>query len=144
MENIVIRKQDEIKVDQLTKNSTLTKEEQELNAAIMNSIEDFKEIQKQYDDFENNVIQNYEEIKEQREKQFSGFISSLKKVSKYDVKIKEIIEILEPVIEAYCFNYINDCEFDCITYEKIFSELNSVRVEKNVLELLKTIILKNN
>jgi hypothetical protein len=140
MENIDIRKQDEIIVDQLTNNSSITKEEQELNTAIMNSIQDLKQIQKEYDDFENNVIQNYEEIKQEREKQFNGFISSLKKVSKYDVKIKEIIEILEPVIEAYCFNYINECEFDCITYEKIFSELNSVRVEKSVIELLKTII----
>jgi hypothetical protein len=140
MENIVIRKQDEIIVDQLTNNSSITKEEQELNTAIMNSIEDFKEIQKQYDDFENNVIQNYEETKQQREKQFSGFIASLKKVSKYDVKIKEIIEILEPVIDAYCFNYINECEFDSITYEKIFNELNGVRLEKSVVELLKTII----
>ena len=140
MENIVIRKQDEIKVEQLTNNSTLTKEEQELNAAIMNSIEDFKEIQKQYDDFENNAIQNYEKTKQQRENQFCGFMNSLKKVSKYDVKIKEIIEILEPVIDAYCFNYINECEFDSITYEKIFNELNSVRVEKSVIDLLKTII----
>ena len=76
-----------------------------------------------------------------RKKQFAGLLHDMDKVSRFDSQIKEIYNIIEPIIESYCFQFIHSYEFDKITYEKIFTTLSSIRTNKQGIELLKTVII---
>jgi hypothetical protein len=139
-----IRKPDDIKIDNLLEESAFLSEDQEINMAILASIQDCKNYQKQQDEFENDIVEKYNVAREEREKQFQPFCNSLKKLAKYDKKIEEIVEIVNAIIDSYCLGIFQHCEIDGETYNKIFGELASVRVDKNAVELLKTIVQKNN
>jgi hypothetical protein len=140
-----IRQPDSIKLDRLLdESSTILTEEQEISMAILASIQDCQIYQKQQDDFETNIVEKYNVTRIEREKQFQPFCNTLKKLVKYDKKIEEIFEIVNAIIESYCLGIFEHFEIDDITYEKIFKELGSVRIDKNALELLKTIVQKNN
>ena len=76
-----------------------------------------------------------------RKKQFACLLHELDKVSRFDNQIKEIYNIIEPIIESYCFQFIVNYEFDKITYEKIFTTLSTIRTNKKDIELLKTVII---
>ena len=65
----------------------------------------------------------------------------LNRLIKFDKDIKEIYEIIEPIIDSYCNQYIEVVELDLITYEKIFKVIGTVRTDKKNIELLKTILL---
>ena len=60
----------------------------------------------------------------------------------YDGEIRNIYEIIDPVIESYSGRYIEFVEFDEITYDKIFKELGKIRTDQKNIENLKTIIIK--
>lgn len=140
----IIRKPDEVKVEQLIDNtdsllSPLT-EEEEINMSILNSIKDQREIQKQHDEYESNVLREYEEMKMEREKQTKGIIDVLKKLAKFDKKVDETLYLIESITYAYCSGYMNNCVLDAITYDNIFNELSSIRIDKVLIETLKTII----
>jgi hypothetical protein len=139
-DNDNIRKPDDIKIDNLLEESAFLSEDQEINMAILASIQDCKNYQKQQDEFENDIVEKYNVAREEREKQFQSFCNSLKKLAKYDKKIEEIVEIVNAIIDSYCLGIFQHCEIDGETYNKIFGELASVRVDKNAVELLKTIV----
>ena len=93
------------------------------------------------DDFETKIM--YESLREteNRKKQFASLLHDIDKVSRFDSQIKEIYNIIEPIIESYCFQFIVNYEFDKITHAKIFTTLSTIRTSKNDIELLKTIII---
>jgi hypothetical protein len=57
--------------------------------------------------------------------------------------MKEIYEIIEPIIDSYCAQYITQCEIDSVTHDRIFKVIGNVRTNKNAIELLKKIIIKS-
>ena len=67
----------------------------------------------------------------------------MNKLLRFDKDIKEIYEIIEPIIESYCAQYTEIIELDDVTYEKIFKVLGTIRTNKNNIELLKTILIRN-
>jgi hypothetical protein len=141
-DNDNIRKPDSVKIDRLLDEPSFLSEEQEISMAILASIQDCQHYQKQQDDFETDIVEKYNVAREEREKLFNPFCNALKKLVKYDKKIEEIFEIVNAVIESYCLGYVEHCEIDDVTYDKIFKELGSVRTDKNAVELLKTILQK--
>jgi hypothetical protein len=66
---------------------------------------------------------------------------NLIKIGKFDKEVREIYEILDPIIELYCKQYIQTCELDIETYDKIFDILKKIRNNQQVLDILKTILL---
>lgn len=141
-----VRLPDDVKVEQLVECSSLfplqfpLTEEEEINMVILSSIQDQKKIQNQQDEYEENILQKYEEMKVEREKELKGLILALKKLAKYDKKVKEVLDLIENIIESYCLGYMNECSLDVVTYDIIFCELSSIRIDKSVIEKLKTII----
>lgn len=98
--------------------------------------------EKVYQAYEDEIINNYlKETIERREK-FGKLLMDVNKLIKFDEKMKEIYEIIEPVIFTYCEQHIEVWETDEETYEKIFKTLSSIRTDKTAVELLKTIIIK--
>lgn len=74
---------------------------------------------------------------------FREFLFDLNKLIRFDKDIKEIYEIIEPIIDSYYAQYINQCELDQITYDRIFKVIGNIRTDKNAIELLKNVIIKS-
>jgi hypothetical protein len=136
-----IRAPDEVKYERLVEDNR-TDFEKQMDEALYTSMEDFKKQQEIYDNYEEELKKEYlNEVIKRREK-FKLFILDLNKLIKFDKEIKEIYNIIEPIIDNYCTQYIEICKIDIITYDKIFETLNKTRANKQGLEFLKTIIIK--
>ena len=67
----------------------------------------------------------------------------MNKLSRFDKDIKELYDFIDPIIEAYCNHYITMYELDKETHDKVFQNLKTIRVNKNTLDTLKTLLIKN-
>lgn len=137
-----IRPPDEIQSDQLLSDDR-DDYEKEIDEVIKVSLQEMKICEIRNDDFEKQVIKDYEKELLERRNMFSQLLKVLIKLSKYDDEIKNIYEIIDPIIESYCGQFIEKCDLDVETYNKIFKILGSIRLEKNIIEKLKTIIVVN-
>lgn len=137
-----IRPPDAVVSDQLLED-TRSDFEKEIDEAIYLSYQDIREKQELSKKYEEQLIKDYNEESSRRKLIFEKFLFDLNKVSKIDKEVREIYDIIEPIIESYCSQYINKCDLDIQTYEKIFNLLGKVRTDKNAIETLKTIILKD-
>jgi hypothetical protein len=136
-----IRPPDDVISDQLLED-TRSDYEKEIDEAIYLSYQDVREKQDLSKKYEEQVLKEYNEESNKRKKIFEKLLFDLNKVAKIDKEVREIYDIIEPIIESYCNQYIHKCEFDEETYEKIFKLLCKIRTDKNAVEFLKTIILK--
>jgi len=94
------------------------------------------------DKFEEEIMNSYHSETNERREKFSDLLKNINKLCKFDKDIKELYDFLYPIIESYCDQYILNYEVDEKTYDKVFKFLGTIRVNKNVLETLKTIIIK--
>jgi len=133
-----IRSPDEVKREQLTKD-TRCAFQKEMDEALYLS---FQEQQKINSDYEEKIIKLYAEEASLRRDKFKDLLLDVNKLSKFDKELKEIYEIIEPIIDTYCCQYIEIYEIDEVTYDKIFRILYSIRTNKNNIELLKELIIK--
>lgn len=136
-----IRAPDSTKVERLMED-TRSEYEKQIDEALYLSIQDFKQQEQIYKQFEDNILNEHNKIYNERKEQFMEFLFNLNKLIKLDKEIKEIYEIIEPIIDAYCAQYIKEYELDTITYNKIFKIIGNVRTSKNAIELLKKILIK--
>ena len=117
--------------------------EKEIEEAIYLSCQDIREKQDLSKKYEEQLIKDYNEESNKRRQTFEKLLFDLNKVGNFDKEYRVIYDIIEPIIESYCSQYINSCEFDVETYEKIFKLLGKIRTDKTTVEFLKTIILKD-
>lgn len=137
-----IRPPDDVISDQLLED-TRNEYEKQIDEALILSLNDIRDTRNLNKKYEERLIKDYNEETTKRTQNFEKFLFNLNKVGKIDKEVREIYEIIEPIIDSYCNQYINKCELDVETYEKIFKLLGKVRTDKVALELLKTIILKD-
>ena len=130
----------DILIDNNLQSSFISDEENQLNIVIHNSIKEFDETQKMYDDYEKSILEEYENEKIKRKSQFSELLITLKKMSNYDTKIKSIYELLEPIIDSYILCYIDNYVFDKVNYDTIFEELKNIRLTKESFDYLKILL----
>jgi DNA repair exonuclease SbcCD ATPase subunit len=117
--------------------------DKELEKAIFLSMQENIQQQRQNQEYEDKVVNDYnKEIFERREK-FKDLLFDLHKISKFDKNIKEIYEIIEPIIEAYCNQFIEYYVVDEAMYTSIFNILSTIRTNKKNIENIKAIILLN-
>ena len=135
-----IRIPDEVKKERLCQDnrSNFEKEMEEMEEAIKYSLQEHEEISKNYED---KLINEYLLETNKRRDNFKSILFDLSKLIKYDQNIKEIYEIIEPIIDAYCSQYIKNYEIDEITYNRIFKVIGTIRTDKKNIELLKTIFI---
>jgi hypothetical protein len=136
-----IRPPDDVISDQLLKD-TRSDYEKEIDEAIYLSYQDGREKQDLSKKYEEQVLKEYNEESNKRKQIFEKLLFDLNKVGKIDKEIREIYDIIEPIIESYCNQYIHKCEFDEETYEKIFKLLGKIRTDKTAIDFLKTVIVK--
>jgi hypothetical protein len=89
----------------------------------------------------NLLSQINQQIKFEREQQFSNIYMLLHKVAKIDKNTKDIFEMIEPIIKNYIDGVIQKCELDKETHTIVFKILNSLRLTKLDKELLEKILI---
>lgn len=116
--------------------------EKQLDEAIylsMQEISEQYEINRQY---EEKLFKDHTAEAMRRRELFGDFLFNLNKIGRFDKEIRDIYDIVDPIIESYCAQYIQTCELDEETYDKIFNTLKKIRINKLSLDTLKTIILR--
>lgn len=112
----------------------------ELNEVLYLSMEEFNNQEKINEIYEKEIINKFILESVNRRENFCELMLKMNKLIKIDKDIKEIYEIIEPIIYTYCEQHISVCEIDEMTYNKIFKILSSIRVKSETIQLLKTII----
>ena len=113
--------------------------ERQLDEALHLSLQESEEKNKVYED---QIYNNYFTETAARKEVFRELLFDIRKLIKFDKEIKEIYEIIEPIIDAYCSQFINCFEADEETYNRIFDVLGTIRTNKNNIELCKGVIVK--
>ena len=140
--NEEIRPPDEVKREQLISNDNIF-HDKELEEAIYLSIQEAIEQEKKIQEYENKIIEEYSKEREKRRVKFEKLLFNLNKVAKFDKTLRETYEIIEPIIDAYCNQFIENYLVDDETFQSIFNNLNSIRTDKKIIDILKTIIISN-
>ena len=137
-----IRLPDKVITERLTEQDTKNDFDREIEKAIYLSIQEAREQEINNEKYEKEVIENYLSQTTERRDKFRDLLLTMNKLFKFDKDIKEISNIIEPIIEAYCSDYIQFYELDKETYDRIFKVLGSIRTNKSNIDHLKTIIIK--
>ena len=137
-----VRSPDKTKKEQLLEDNRSEYEKQEEDARYWSLLE-FNEQKELNEKYEEDTINEHKRIIIERRNLFREFLFDLNKLIRFDKDIKEIYEIIEPIIDCYCAQYMKQCELDPITYDRIFKVIGNIRTDKNAIELLKNVIIKS-
>lgn len=133
-----LRTPDKIKREKLMEYNDI---DDELNNAISESINEYNNYIKKICNDEKQLMEDIENDKKKRREICDPILFELKKLSRFDNKIKEVYDILEPILDSYMSQYIEKYEFDKETTNYIFNTLSKLRIKRENIEILKTIIL---
>ena len=136
-----IRPADGVK-SELLHQDTRIEYEKELEEAINLSSMEYREKEIKNEKFEEEIIANYYKVSNERRDIFREFLFDLGKLIRFDKETKEIYEIIQPIIESYCDQFIEICELDEITYDRIFNALKSIRTNKKNIELFAKLLIR--
>lgn len=136
-----IRPPDEVVRETLLED-TRSEFEKQLDEAMYLSMQEMNQQRDINREYEEQLLKEYGTETKRRNELFKDFMFNLIKIGKFDKEIREIYEILDPIIESYCGQCIETCELDEETYDKIFNTLKKIRNNQQALDALKTIILK--
>ena len=114
-----IRRPDNVITEQISQED-ISEYEKQLIEATQQSIKELEEQQNEQFNYERKLIQEHTHETKRRVEIFKEFLLRLQKISSFDQEIREIYEIIQPIIDAYCGQIINHYELDEITYNKIF------------------------
>jgi len=137
-----IRLPDEAKIEQLIEDNK-SEYDKQIEEAMYLSITDFRDKEEIYKKYEADILEEHHAITRKRRDIFHGLLFDVNKLIRFDKDIKEIYEIIEPIIDAYCEQYIKEYEIDSLTYDRIFKMISNIRTDKKNIELLKTILIRN-
>jgi len=138
-----IRPPDRVRTERLVED-TRSEFDKQLDKALYLSLQQIKAEQELYEQYEKNIFEQHIAVTNQRKEQFTKFLFDLNKLIRFDNEVREIYEILEPIIESYCDQYFDSCKIDEITFNKIFNIIKKIRTDSNAVEILKTIIIIDN
>lgn len=136
-----IRQPDGVKKEQLLLD-TRSEFEKQLDEVLYLSLLESKELQETNEKYEEEIINNYYIEVNKRKNSFAQLLFNLNKLVRLNADIKEIYEIIEPIIDSYCNQIIEFVELDSLIYDKIFKIIGTIRTNKSDIELLKTILVR--
>jgi hypothetical protein len=137
-----VRAPDNTKKEQLLQD-TRSEYDKQMDEAMYLSVQEFKKQEEVNQKYEEDIINDHNKIIIERKNLFRVFLFDLNKLTRFDKDMKEIYEIIEPIIDYYCAQYITQCEIDTVTHDRIFKVIGNVRTDKNAMELLKKILIKS-
>lgn len=135
-----IRQPDQVVKERLIED-TRCEFQKQMDEALYLSMQEIKFELDSNQKFEEKVINEYINETNRRKENFKDLLINLNKLRKFDKEINEIYEIIEPIIQSYCEQFIQKYEFDEYTYNKIFNTIEKIRINKLSLQALREIIL---
>lgn len=137
-----VRAPDKVKREALMEDNR-SEYQKQMDEALYLSFQEFKQQDDINRKYEEEILNEHLKIINDRKDLFGGLLFDLNKLIRLDKDVKEIYEIIEPIIDSYCAQCINICEIDSVTYDRIFKVIGNIRTNKNAVELLKKIIVKS-
>ena len=135
-----IRVPDPVKTEQLLEDDR-SNEDIEIETAILLSIKEYEENREKNEEYERKIFEEYETEKKRRQELFKNIMVHLLRLSKYDKEIKDLYDILREIVDAYCELKIETYTLDEITYATMIKILGIIRIDKDIIKLLKEIII---
>ena len=136
-----IRPPDDVVSEQLLEDNR-SEFEKQMDEAMYLSMQEMKQQRDINREYEEQLLKDYAAETNRRTELFKDFLLNLKKIGKFDNEVREIYDILDPIIDSYCGQCIETCELDEETYDNILKTLNKIRNNPLALDTLKTIILR--
>jgi hypothetical protein len=136
-----IRNADEAR-SELLQQDTRTEYEKQIEEAINLSSMEYREKEIKNEMFEEEIIANYYKVSNERRDLFREFLFDLGKLIRFDKETKEIYEIIEPIIDSYCNQFIENYELDEVTYDRIFKALKGIRTNRKNIEHLANLLIR--
>jgi hypothetical protein len=136
-----VRPPDESFSEQLIED-TRSEFEKQMDEAMYISMQEMSRQQDIHRQYEEQLLNDYSDETNRRTEIFKEFLFNINKIGRFDKEVREIYDIIDPIIESYCSQYIQSCELDEETYDKIFTTLKKIRNNQFVFDMLKTIIFK--
>ena len=131
-----IRPPDQPKSEQLLQDNRSDFDKQ-LDEALYQSIQLYQDEVQKHEDLEKKLIQQHREEIEKRKNLVRPILFELNRIRKFDPKINNIFEMIEPILDCYCGLAFEDCSLDKKTYYTIFNGLTKIRIN---IEFLMSII----
>jgi hypothetical protein len=142
IDEVEIRIPDEVVYEQLLEIPDNRSEyDKQIEKAIALSLSQINQQNAIHIEYEKQILDEYNNETIKRNELSRPILFDINRIIKYDKEAGEIYEIIEPILNAYCFQCIDKCYMDKITYDKIFNFLKNVRTDKKNIEFLKSIIL---
>jgi hypothetical protein len=136
-----IRKPDEVVRETLLEDNRDNYQKQ-IDEAMYLSMQEMNQEHEINNQYEEQILKDYADETKRRVNLFKNFMANMNKLCKFDIEVREIYNILDPIIESYCGQCIETCELDQQTYDKIFNILKKIRNDQQSFDTLKTIILR--
>jgi hypothetical protein len=137
-----VREPDEVYSEQLQED-TRSDYEKEMDEAIQLSLQELHQQQQMHALYEKQLMEEYAKETERRANIFKDLLFQLNRTAAFDKSTAELLNILTPIIEAYCSQTREVFELDQTTYQKVFGALKKIRNTSTVAEVLQAIIYAN-
>ena len=111
--------------------------DKELEDALYQSIQLYENEMQKNEEFEQKIIHHHKQEIETRKENVKPILFELNRIKKFDPKINNIFEIIEPILDSYCGLEFEECQLDNQTYNTIFNGLTKTRIN---MEFLMSII----
>ena len=136
-----IRPPDDVISEQLIEDNR-SEFQKQIDEAIYLSMQEITQKSHINNQYEKTLLLNYASETNRRNEIFKELLFNLNKICKFDKEVRDIYNIIDPIIDSYCNQIIETCELDQETYDKIFNILKKIRNNPICLDKLKTIILR--
>lgn len=116
--------------------------QKDIDAVLFLSMKEMDNYNTNYSNYEQLIVEEYTNETKKRHSLFAPILFEINKISKFDKDIKDLYQIIKPIIDSYCNICIEYYEFDELTYNFIFKQIGSIRISKFYMTFLETIFVK--
>lgn len=139
--------QENIRIPDVSKTEQLLEDDRsqyqkDIDNALSISLMEIKDYNTKSFEYEKSIIEEYSNETKQRNNIVSPILFEIHKVSNFDKVIKELYQIIKPIMDSYCNRLIDYYVFDDITYNFIFKNISSLRISKINITFLETIFIR--
>jgi hypothetical protein len=103
--NDEIRQPDSVISEQLL-NDTRSEFQKQMDEAMYISLQEIKKYEESNQKYENELIQQYVEETTRRKELFTSFLFDLNRLMKFDNEVREIYQIIEPIIDSFVLDSV--------------------------------------
>ena len=107
--------------------------DKDLSDALDQSLKLYQTEVQKYEDFEKKILEEQKLEIQKRKDLIRTILFEFNRIKKYDKKLNELFEIIEPILDSYCNLEFYQCTLDKQTYNTIFNGLTKTRINIDIL-----------